>query len=130
MEFLSEIIRLNANTTVGSSSKFGLNLLFDWNDHNNAWYHDLQISLSATFEPMWLEIGFPDSFYTTNYLASNKTHYWRVRLVDASGNPGPWSEVRNFFVKPQEALLPTVKWSYFPILLKSATGKPPVALPF
>lgn len=85
----------------GAKVNFGLNVLFDWSDNNNAWYHELQISHSPTFATLWFETGFPDSYYTTNYLASNTTHYWRVRYVDASGNPGPWSEVRSFFVKPQ-----------------------------
>lgn len=81
--------------------KFGLQVTFDWSDNLNAWYHELQISHSPTFETLWDETGTTESFYPTSYLASNTTHYWRVRFVDASGNPGPWSEVRSFFVKPQ-----------------------------
>ncbi|MBA3647845.1 MAG: hypothetical protein H0W62_04725 [Chitinophagales bacterium] len=87
----------------GNGSKFGLQLLvtFDWNDNNNAYLYDFQVSKDANFSAVLLELYLPTSIYPTNWFDGTGTRYWRVCFLDASQNGGPWSQVNNFEIKPQ-----------------------------
>lgn len=72
---------------------------FDWNDNNNAYGYELQIADNTSFQNLVLHIITPNSIYPASYFNGFGKRYWRVRFVDASDNPGPWSAVRTFEVK-------------------------------
>lgn len=85
----------------GANFKERQQILFDWNDNNNAWYSHIQWSESPDFTTIHQQTGTPNSFELIDGFGANKTYYWRVRFVDASENPGPWSQVRSIKIKPQ-----------------------------
>lgn len=85
----------------GSGINFRTQVKFDWNDNNNAYYYHLQISTDKAFADLITDIETDQSVWGQSYFNGTGTRYWRVAFVDASGNPGPWSGVRNFIEKPQ-----------------------------
>lgn len=84
----------------GSGFKNRLLIKFTWSDNSNAYYHDLQISDSPAFSSAYLdEVYLDNPIWAQSYFNGLDKRYWRVRFIDASGTPGPWSEVRNFEIK-------------------------------
>lgn len=88
----------------GKSFNFGIQITYDWNDHNNAYYGLMQLSTSNTFPNTKETVTFAnfESFFATNFTPGTGTLYWRVAFYDASDNKGPWSTVRTIVVKPQK----------------------------
>ena len=90
----------------GSSFGFHRQVIFDWSDLNDAYYYEIQVSENTSFTTMAFNSGPLVSTTVADYFDGTGTggvgtRYWRVRGVDASGNGGTWSAVRNFVVKPQ-----------------------------
>ncbi len=88
----------------GDRSGFGVRrvITFDWNDQNNAWCYQIQMDDDPAFTgyPAYGEVCTPSSFWNQSAFGPvGSTNYWRVRAQDASGNPGPWSQVRSFVIK-------------------------------
>jgi hypothetical protein len=83
----------------GTGVKNRIQLKFQWSDNVNAYYHDIQISDETTFSNPMLEVYLNDPIWAASYFNGLGRRYWRVRYIDASGTPGPWSEVRYFEVK-------------------------------
>jgi len=88
----------------GDRSGFGVRrvITFDWNDQNNAWCYQIQMDDDAAFTgyPAYGEVCTPTSFWNQSAFGPvGSTNYWRVRAQDASGDPGPWSQVRSFVIK-------------------------------
>lgn len=86
----------------GKSFKSREIVTFDWNDNNNAYYSHLQISLDKAFTNLATNLLLDESIWPQSFFNGTGTIYWRIAFVDASGNDGPWSEVRNFIEKPQQ----------------------------
>lgn len=85
----------------GAGFKNRLQVKFSWSDHANAYYQDLQISDHASFASSYLdEVYLDDPIWAQSYFNGLGKRYWRVRYIDGSGTPGPWSGVRNFEIKP------------------------------
>lgn len=81
--------------------KSRIQIKFTWSDNSNAYYHDLQISDSPTFTSSYLdEVYLNDPIWGQSYFNGLGKRYWRVRYIDASNNPGPWSAVKSFEIKP------------------------------
>jgi hypothetical protein len=75
---------------------------FDWNDQNNAWCYQIQIDDDPGFAgfPAYADVCTPNSFFRQSaFGAAGSTAYWRVRALDASLNPGPWSATRSIRIK-------------------------------
>ena len=71
---------------------------FDWSDVSDAASYVLQVDSASDFAaPLTLNLSVTASQHTVSLAASRP--YWRVRAIDASGNPGAWSAVRNFRVE-------------------------------
>lgn len=85
----------------GAGFKNRLQVKFSWSDNANAYYQDLQISDHPSFAGSYLdEVYLDDPIWAQSYFNGLGRRYWRVRYIDGSGAPGPWSEVRNFEIKP------------------------------
>lgn len=85
----------------GAGINFRIQVKFDWNDNNNAYYYHLQISTDKAFTDLVTDIETDQSIWGQSYFNGTGTRYWRVAFVDAGGNLGLWSEIRNFVEKPQ-----------------------------
>ncbi len=85
----------------GANINFRILVTFDWNDNNNAYYSQLQISIDNAFTNLITDVLLNESIWAQSYFNGTGTRYWRVRFVDASGNAGPWSQVRSFVERPQ-----------------------------
>ena len=71
---------------------------FDWSDVSGAASYVLQVDSASDFAaPLTLNLSVTASQHTVSLAVSRP--YWRVRAIDASGNPGTWSTVRNFRVQ-------------------------------
>jgi len=84
----------------GSGFRNRIQVKFTWSDDVNAYYHDIQISDDPNFTntPM-LEVYLDGPIWAASYFNGLGRRYWRVRYIDGSGTPGPWSAVRNFEIK-------------------------------
>jgi hypothetical protein len=87
----------------GDRSNFDVRRIvtFDWNDQNNAWCYEIQIGSNATFSgTIYADVCTPNSVWVQSAFGpSGSTTYWRVRALDASLNPGPWSQLRTFTIR-------------------------------
>ncbi|MCY7369485.1 MAG: hypothetical protein LH479_01065, partial [Polaromonas sp.] len=64
---------------------------FDWSDVTGAVTYVIQLDDSDTFTaPLLLNQSAPASQYLASAIPASRP-YWRVRAVDAAGNPGAWS---------------------------------------
>lgn len=72
---------------------------FDWNDNNNAYGYEFQVSDAISFQNLIIHVITPNSIFVASYFNGFGKRYWRVRFVDASNNAGPWSAVRSFEVR-------------------------------
>jgi len=84
------------------------NLILSWNLSPGADTHRLQVATSADFTTTI----FDDSTLTTvsqriGPLATNTTHYWRVRAKNIAGNSA-WSSVRRFTTAVPPPAIPTL----------------------
>lgn len=85
----------------GSGFKNRLQVKFTWSDNVNAYYHDLQISDTPTFNSTYLDEVYVDNpIWAQSYFNGLGKRYWRVRYIDGSGTPGPWSPINGFEIKP------------------------------
>ena len=105
---LTATIAAPALQSPGNGSSFGFHrqVIFDWSDLNEAYYYEIQVSENTGFTTMAFNSGPLVSTTVADYFDGTGnggvgTRYWRVRGVDASGNGGTWSVVRNFVVQPQ-----------------------------
>lgn len=85
----------------GARIKAGTLIKFSWTSNDNAWFNQLQISNDEAFTLPAIDILLDDPFWAASISVGSGIRYWRVRYVDASGNPGPWSKVRSFELRPQ-----------------------------
>jgi hypothetical protein len=87
----------------GNGSKFNYHIMitFQWSANVNAYNSELQFGFSPSFSPTEYVLIFDRTNWPGDYFDGTGVRYWRVRYLDASGNPGPWSAIRNFEVKPQ-----------------------------
>jgi hypothetical protein len=78
----------------------GQTITFDWGDVTAAASYVIQVAPSNTFgAPLMLnQSGLTASQYSTSTLPGSRP-YWRVRAVDANGNPGAWSAVRRIRIE-------------------------------
>lgn len=77
----------------------GQTVAFDWSDVVGAVSYLIEIDNANTFaDPLTLRQSLATSQYSTNTLPVARL-YWRVRGVDATGNPGAWSAVRQLRVR-------------------------------
>jgi trimeric autotransporter adhesin len=77
----------------------GQTVAFDWSDVAGAASYLIEIDNANTFaDPLTLRQSLTASQYSTNTLPVARL-YWRVRGVDANGNPGAWSAVRQLRVR-------------------------------
>lgn len=76
----------------------GVSQRFDWSDVSGAGGYVLQVSASSAFTTVELQRSVTASEVALSF-ASEGARYWRVRAVDGSGNPGPWSATRTFRIK-------------------------------
>lgn len=84
----------------GAGFKNRLLVKFTWVDNADAYYHDIQISDSPRFGVASIhEAYLDDPIWAASYFNGLGKRYWRVRYIDASGTPGPWSEAWNFEIK-------------------------------
>jgi len=72
---------------------------FDWSGVTNAAGYDIEIATDMAFNTI-VETGsnLSTSSYTSQRLAANTTHYWRVRTRNNCGG-GSWSSVRSFTIQ-------------------------------
>jgi hypothetical protein len=76
----------------------GRAITFDWSDVAGAASYTIQIDDSDRFEaPLEVSQSVTASQYATS-LSTRRDYWWRVRALDASGNPGAWSAIRRFRV--------------------------------
>jgi hypothetical protein len=76
----------------------GRTITFDWSDVAGAASYIIQIDDSDSFgAPLVRSASVTASQYSDSSLP-RRTMWWRVRAVDAAGNPGAWSSVRRFRV--------------------------------
>ncbi len=73
----------------------GQTITFDWSDVAGAATYIIQIDDQDTFPSPIVSQSVTTSTYSTNTLPTTRM-WWRVRAVDASGNPGAWSSSRRF----------------------------------
>ena len=72
---------------------------FDWSDVSGAASYVIQIDDTDTFAaPLMLNQSVTASQYATSALPASRP-YWRARAVDAVGNPGAWSAIRQIRVE-------------------------------
>lgn len=84
----------------GAGFKSRIQVKFTWTDDVNAYYHDLQISADPTFSSTTMdEVYLNDPIWAQSYFNGLGKRYWRVRYIDASGAPGPWSQANWFEIK-------------------------------
>ncbi|HKB16393.1 MAG TPA: hypothetical protein VKF62_10020, partial [Planctomycetota bacterium] len=77
----------------------GQAITFDWSDVPGAASYTLAIDDNDAFPaPLVLDPTVTVSQFTTSTLPV-LTMWWRVRAIDAAGNPGAWSTIRRFRVK-------------------------------
>lgn len=78
----------------------GQTINFDWSDVAGASTYVIQVDDTNTFAaPLILnQSGLTASWYSTSTLPQGRP-YWRVRALDASGNPGAWSAVRQIRIE-------------------------------
>jgi hypothetical protein len=76
----------------------GQAIAFDWSDVAGAAGYTIQIDDQDTFASPTANQAVTASTYTSNALPVARM-WWRVRAVDASGNPGAWAAVRRFEVR-------------------------------
>jgi hypothetical protein len=75
----------------------GQSVTFDWSDVAKAASYVLQVSSSSAFTTTVLERTVTAS-QVAAALTAKGDRWWRVRAIDAGGNPGAWSAVRTFRV--------------------------------
>jgi hypothetical protein len=68
---------------------------FDWSDVSGAASYQIQVATSTTFVGLFLDQVVTASQLTTAF-DSTGGRAWRVRALDAGGNPGAWSAARTF----------------------------------
>ena len=69
---------------------------FDWSDVAGATGYTIQIDTNQSFQaPFTLETTTTTSQHTATTLPTQRL-WWRVRAVDPTGTPGPWSSTRRF----------------------------------
>jgi hypothetical protein len=73
-------------------------ITFQWNANNNAYFYQLQIAPNTGFTNPETNLLLNDPFWRQSAFVA-QTNFWRVRFVDASGNGGPWSQVRSFSIR-------------------------------
>ena len=83
----------------GTGVKNRIQLKFQWSGNVNAYYHDIQVSDNTSFINPMLEVYLNDPIWAASYFNGLGRRYWRVRHIDGSGTPGPWSAVNWFEVK-------------------------------
>ncbi len=78
----------------------GQSITFDWSDVAGAASYQLQIDDSSNLSSPFVlnQTGITPSRFTTSTLPTRRL-WWRVRAVDAGGNPGAWSSVRRIEIK-------------------------------
>ncbi len=85
----------------GAGIGFRIQVKFTWNDNFNAYYSHFQISTDKAFTDLVTDLLLDQPIWGQSYFNGTGTRYWRVSYVDASGNQGPWSQVRSFVEKAQ-----------------------------
>jgi len=70
--------------------------------------YTIEINTTAGSGNIWLKSGLEESSYTLteDEVLPKDTYYWRVKVVDAYGNEGSWSDYIEFRVSP----IPTWVW--------------------
>ena len=82
-----------ARVNAGSSTKFS------WSAVSGAQSYQLQVDNSTSFTvPLVLAQTVAGTQFSTSSLAKADLS-WRVRAVDAAGNPGAWSSTRSLTAK-------------------------------
>jgi hypothetical protein len=77
----------------------GQSITFNWSDVAGATSYTIQIDDSDDFSsPFIVNQTVTDSTYSTSTLPERRM-WWRVRAIDAAGNPGNWSSDRRFEFK-------------------------------
>ncbi len=79
------LVSPTAGTTIVSTPTF------IWTPVNGAASYTLDVSLFPTFSPTYDSVSTHNIRFTpTKAYTTNKTYYWRVAIVDASGKIGPF----------------------------------------
>jgi predicted secreted protein len=68
---------------------------FDWSDVSGAASYQIQVATSTSFVGLFLDQVVTASQLSTAF-DSTGNRAWRVRALDAGGNPGAWSTARTF----------------------------------
>lgn len=70
---------------------------FRWASVPGASRYKIQVSASPTLTPTTIDQTVLRNWYTPKASLNPGAYYWRVASLDADGNTGPWSEVREFY---------------------------------
>jgi hypothetical protein len=83
----------------GAKVSVGKPVAFSWGSVSGAASYQLQVDDSSSFPaPLIVSQSVAGTSFTVSSLTKGN-RFWRVRAVDAAGNPGTWSTVRSLTVK-------------------------------
>lgn len=85
-------LRLPENKVTGLDTS----VTFKWNTVDNAQTFKFQLSENTGFTNLVSDESLSDTTITVDGLKRGTVYYWKVRIVNAEGELGPWTPISNF----------------------------------